>query len=764
MFSTIGLFLYSLALLAVLAGNVRAQGLSAISGAAKVGETGQGPWTIQADKLMHDQDKQLYQAEGNVKIISKDRVIEADYASIDDQTRQADLTGNVTVQYGRNWLKGEHVIWNLDTETGWLDSGVMFFSENNFFVQGKSISKLSATEFDLKEGFVTSCNPADPAWKIQFNSMKVTVGGTAWTRDASLWAQSWPVGYWPLLGLPVETERQSGFLLPLAGKGSLLGYSAEIPYYWAFREDMDATFYAHYMSRRGFMGGIEYRIDNADWGKGIWMFNYLDDQASQSFLSAKGYPFQTEDRYWVRGKQDMVLPWGIEAKLDLDFVSDRNFLQEFMTGSSSWMRSSSEFNSHFGRDILYDWTSLVRESDAYFEKRGESQLLSLDVRYWENLESAVRNVTTQELPSVSYSIIPTEIGKTPFYYGLGSSVVNYWREDGDSEQRLDVYPRAYYPMHWGNYLDIQPSVGLRGDAYSFDADTDAGRTNGFTARAAPDVEVDMSTRLNREFAVDFWNFTAMQHAIRPEVSYEYAAQTTSGPFPRFDRLDEDQARNGIRYGFTTFLTGKEVTSDAAGDLITTYREIVRFRVFQFFNVQQPAVEDLLFDTNGVEREGFSPVGFRLDIMPQKYLTVSYDLDMDLSSTGHGQAQDLTVLFDSTTGYSVRVDYEQIPNLAVNEIGVISYLKAYKDIYVNTWHDYSLDTGLLFMQGYGIRYIKGCWGFGIGYEKNNGNESFVFSIDLMGIGGVGSQPFFFGKPIFGESLPGYQHPEMWTLPK
>ena len=193
-----------LAFLALRASPATADAPKPVGKSIKIPASHKAVWTIEADKLLYDQEKQLYEADGNVKISSTDRMIEADYASVNDQTRQADLTGKVTVKYGRNWLKGEHIIWNLDSETGWLDSGVIYFAETNFFVQGKSISKLSATEFDLKEGFVTSCNPGDPDWKIQFNQMKVTVGGTAWTHDASFWARGWPVAYSPILGMPVE--------------------------------------------------------------------------------------------------------------------------------------------------------------------------------------------------------------------------------------------------------------------------------------------------------------------------------------------------------------------------------------------------------------------------------------------------------------------------------------------------------------------------------------------------------------------------------
>ena len=759
MFSRVALFFCCLAFIAFPASHARADGPQPILDGQKIGQTGQASWTIHADKLMYNQEKQLYEADGNVRMTSTDRLIQADYASVDKQSQQADLYGKVTVQYGRNWIKGEHIIWRLDTEKGWVDSGIMFFAENNFFVQGKSITKLSPTEFDLKEGFVTSCNPANPDWKIQFNQMKVTVGGTGWAYDASLWGRSVPVGYVPLLAMPVETERQSGFLFPMEGQSTLNGFDIEVPYYWAFRGDMDATFYARYMANRGFMEGAEYRINNPDFGRGVWMFNFLDDHASKALLAAQEYPFQTEDRYWVRGRQDITLPWNITAKIDVDYVSDRNFLQEFATGSTSFVHNSLAFEAVSGRAILDDLNSLVRESTAYFEKKDESELLSMDVRYWQNFQPPANTETVQKLPSLSFTTLPRWIDDTPFYYTFQSSAVNYWRTQGDTDQRLDLYPRLYYPMHWGNYLDIEPSVGLRANAYAIEWGTGSSGSN-FAERDIPDFQLEMSTRLNREFNVNFWNFTTLQNTIRPEISYECATQSTNGIFPQIDRLDLDQSRNGVRYGFSSFLTGKQVTTDAAGESTATYSELFRFRVFQFFNVVPPPYEDPLFDTFNVMREGFSPVGFRVDLTPRQYLTVSYDLDVDMSSSGQGNAQGLFLTFDNRTGNIVSISYEDIPSLQVDEVAVQTIFKTYKNIYLETYHDYSLEGGLMFVQGYGIRYIHGCWGVGGGFERVGGNNMFVFTIDLLGLGSLGQGASFFGRALFGEPMPGYQHPETW----
>jgi hypothetical protein len=108
-----------------------------------------------------------------------------------------------------------------------------------------------------------------------------------------------------------------------------------------------------------------------------------------------------------------------------------------------------------------------------------------------------------------------------------------------------------------------------------------------------------------------------------------------------------------------------------------------------------------------------------------------------------------------------ISYQEIPNLAVNEVAVIANIKAYNNIYLNTYHDYSL-AGIMFLQGYGIRYIRGCWGVSAGYERQGVDNRFLVTLDLLGLGAIGNQSQFFGRPQFGESLPEYQHAETWML--
>ncbi len=713
-------------------------------------KSGELPWKIEARSLSYDQEHQTVEAEGNVRLSSADKIIEADRAEMDMKNRKAELWGNVTLQFGRDWLKGQHLLWNLDSDTGWLDSGVMYFAENSFFVQGNSIAKTGVKSFELQEGYLTSCNPADPDWKIQYRNMKIDTEGVAWARDVSMWSRSIPVMYVPIIGIPVERKRQSGFLLPYAGFSSLNGVDFEQPYYWAIREDMDATFYARYLQERGFMGGVEFRINNPQWGTGIWAANYLHDQSDKVIPA--------ENRFWLRARHNMELPGKIEAKIDLDLVSDRSFLPEFTTGSTSVSQADLMFRDGFGRGILYDSTSSVRESTLYLEKRKESELLSMDLRYFQPLEDRFENKTPEKLPAFSYTIIPKGLPGTPFYYTLDSSAVNWWRREGDSEQRLDLYPRLYYPMHWKNYLDVEPSVGLRSTSYV--VQWDDRNSDSFNHRAVTDVRVDMSSRFNRVYPVSFWNTAAVEHSIRPEVSYEYAAQSIEGHLPRIDRLDDDKARNGIRYGFSTFLTAKEVTTDANGNQVSYFREWARLRAFQFFNVEKPEIDDPLFKTE-VMNTGFSPIGVRLDLTPRPFVTFSYDADLDLQSTGQGDAHDVSMTLNSGRGHVFAVDYQKRADLNINEMNTYLFLRTWKNIYIDTYQDYSIDQGVLFKHGYGIRYYRGCWGIGVGFEREGDTNRFLISLDLLGIGSFGTMQAI-GKTFFSEPRPEFQRPEAYKL--
>lgn len=698
-----------------------------------------GTWQIAADKITYDQNTKTYEAEGNVRIWSDDRSMQAAWARLDTQEQEAELKGNVLLQYGKNWLKGEHVVWKLEKEIGYVDGGLIYFAENHFYAQGEYIAKTGPKEYELREGFLTTCDPVKSDWKIKYRQMTVRLDGTATANHTSFWIRDLPVLYTPYVALPVQLTRQSGFLLPWAGYSELNGFQGELPYYWAMREDMDATLYGRYMEERGWMSGLEYRIANNTWGKGIWLANYLDDQADEGFQDSVGYPLQTRDRYWVRSRHNFELPYEITGRLDLDLASDRFFLREFEKGSSSYDYSNAMFREYTGRGILNDETTLVRESTLYLERGYESSLLSMDVRYWDQLNKSVDELTLQRLPMFSFNVIPDWVDDLPIYYTLDSSFTNYWRREGDRGSRLNLQPRLYYPLHWKSYLDIEPSAGFRATSYWVDWDGDS--HDPWQGRFLTDMQLALSSRLNRVYPMEMGDYVAAQHAIRPQIVYEYVPEGIEDTVPHFDRLDDDLARHDVRYGVTTFLTTKEMKRDAEGNPTADYREVARMELFQAYNIEaseQDFPDDIRL--NPGREEGFSDFGLRLDLMPKRYVTLSYDTDFS-SEEVQTTRQDVYVTLDSGKGHLFRLDYQYRRDSFVDEIIPQVSLKVLPNIYVNSYHDYSFDQDELFAQGYGLRYESGCWAIGVVYEREDEDQRVAVTLNLLGIGSLRGSQFF-----------------------
>jgi LPS-assembly protein len=688
-------------------------------------------WTVEAGKIVYDYENKVYEAEENVRVTSIDRSIQADWALLDTQKQQVELKGKVLMRFGKNWLQGEHVIWNLNSETGWVDGGMVYFAENHFYIEGKSIAKTGPNTYDLKDGFLTSCNPEDADWKIKYGRMQVEMGGYAWVKDTSFWARSVPLVYTPLLGLPVKQDRQSGLLLPWAGSSTLNGIEGEVPFYWAIRQDMDATFYGRMMQKRGWMSGLEYRLNNQEFGVGTWQANYLYDQSDAAFDLQQGYPLETRNRFWVRSRYNLGLPDQISAKLDLDIVSDPNYLKEFRGGSTSYDYSNNIFRQQFGRGILNDKTVSSRESTLYLERPFESSVLSLDTRYWDQSDSALKDLTLQRLPSLSFDATPTWIDGAPLYYTVAGSWTDFWRSEGTKGNRLDLFPRLAYPLHWASFVNVEPSAGVRSTNYLVDWQENS--RSPWQGRLLSDVRVDFSSRLNRVYPMEVGNFQAIQHAIRPEIIYEYVPKVSHENIPSFDQLDKDLARNNVLFGFQTFLTTKEEQKDAENNPVPNFREVLRFQALQQFNFERPPFDPLL---NPDPKLGLANLNLRLDLMPKSYLTLTYD-SIWLPDEARSKQQDFIMGFDSGRGQILRLGYQYRNDFPIDEVIAETGLKLLKNVYINTYHDYSFKKQELFNQGYGIRYIHGCWGLGFIFQREAGDNRFMVSVNLLGLGTIGS---------------------------
>ncbi|SMC27794.1 LPS-assembly protein [Desulfacinum hydrothermale DSM 13146] len=708
---------------------IHAQSLldSAGSGAGFMGD-GKTPWTIRADKLTYEAKTRTYEAEGNVRITSGDRIITADWAQVNLTERQATLSGGVRIRYGDDWLTGQRVIWNLDTETGWVDGGTVYFSDNGFYLTGKNITKRGPSQYHVAQGIITTCDPASPDWSISCRDLDVKVNGMGWAKHSTLRLGKVPIFYTPFAYFPMNRERQSGFLMPVFGSSNLHGTYYEQPFFWAFRPDMDLTFYANYMGKRGLMGGLEYEINHASLGRGAWLLHYLDDQADEQDLADQGYSYEGNERYWLRARHSVNLPHEIQAFLDLDFVSDKNFLNEFQSGSVALESTNRTFRRVSRRELLNDETVTVRESSLYLLKRTESAVASMDVHYWDQLDRTRDETTLQQLPQFRASVVPSPLGPWPLYYTVDTSAVHYWRPEGDKGLRADLLPRIYAPLHPWSHLALEPSAGLRATFYQVDWKDD--QEQAFQTRWVPDFQMEASSRLERIYRLDS---AAVQHVIRPELLFTWVPEVDQDDLPSFDGVDRIGKQNTLRYGFSSFWVVKKEVQPEQGEPYTTYREWARFRVRQAYLLDDD-VEEPLIETKAGER--FSDIDMELDVTPSPFVNVSYDLlysPHDQKPTLH----DLSVGLRSTRRDSLHLTYRYRQDTTIDELITSFHVKILPNLSLSTYYDYSFQKEEVFEQSYSLAYRHGCWGLRFGYREEGEDREFTFALTLVGLGEVGS---------------------------
>lgn len=684
------------------------------------------PWTLTADRIEYLRDEDVYRAEGRVILQSGDRRIEADRAFLYKKDGLVKLSGNVTIGYGEDWIKSDTVTWNLEKQSGYVEKGRLYFAKNHFYVEAERIEKLEGDEYILEHGFVTTCNPSSPDWSVRYRRLLIPPDGMAEARHVVFQIGSVPVIFVPWFIVPVNAERQSGILRPVTGFSSLNGFVFEIPYYWAISQSQDATFFGEILQKRGFMSGIEYRWNDARWGEGIFIAHYLRDIADEESVRARGFSLGDRDRFWIRGRALMGTSEIVEARINLDMVSDRDFLSEFTQGSPSFEYTDTAFKSFLRTGLLIDKTRTARESNVYFFRRSEDGDVSVDFHYWDENDPLLKDTTFQELPYIGFSIGSSPVPKFPFYYGVRSSMTQYWKNDGGRSTKIYIAPEVTFPWKLASAINTKTNLSLQSVLYNYDAQFGK-ESDGLEGRSVPVFNSEANLRLEREYSLNFWGMSSVIHNIGPELGYEYAPKVEEKRIPSFDELSNVFYTNRLRYGVRSFLTADTEHSSI---------ELARLKLFQYYLIGEQKIP---FSENGFTSpvtggNGFSDVYLDVEFTPHKYVDISYSIAAspdDLSFKQH----DAILAVNTLTGQRLGIEYRYRENSGVDEIIGSFNWDIRPWLSLGTYHNYSFARHELFKQGYSVTYRRSCWTFTASYELEGEDRRFFVSVNFLGLGQV-----------------------------
>lgn len=659
-------------------------------------------------------------------------IIKADWMTYDVVLNTIKARGNVSVEADDQSIIAEQAVVNLEQETGTFKKATILGNEKDLHLEAEVIEKVGFKTYHIKDGWIITCKIPEgkkAPWSFAASDVIIEQDGYAKLKHARFRIKDVPVFYSPFLFVPAKNKRETGFLLPELSTAENSGFGFNLPFFWNISDSTDLTIYTQYFANRGYMPGVEFRYITDPNDKGLLMANYLYDDLSDpsetEYYEDTGYTHDNKDRYWFRGKADQDFGPSWTSRLDLDIVSDRDYLREFNTGLTGFINSNDQYLDTFGRSLenktddqrtnrfslQRSWgsTSLeakllgindVRSDDAKFDDEGNE----LPTPLW-------------NLPTIDYT------GTVPFEnlwdmtLQWDTDYANFWREEGIGGHRFDLYPTLSAPLPISPYLESRAEVGLRDTYYIVqeygDAQWDESDSQN---RLLFDVKAELGTTLMRTFAMSGKSMTGLTHQVRPYVEYDYLPDVDQDDLPSFDGVDRVAEQNQFAYGIDNFFNA------LSGD--NTDRDYGWFKIRQDYSFIDARSD-----------EPFSDVNLDLKWIPVQFLEFWYKTDYDVYDNIFA-LHDLEGTYRTRRGDFFKLEYYFKDNGELNDTNQINGIidaALFSSLRARFSIEHSIANEETNEANLALLYQALCWSVELGSQYTPEETKFMLIFSLANLG-------------------------------
>jgi LPS-assembly protein len=691
------------------------------------------PWHITADRIVSLVEDELYVAEGMVVISRADQILTADRVIYNKRSGVVRAEGNVRLSSASDILRCERGTFNLNEGTGYLSEGSLFLSVNHYYIRGREIWKTGPATYLVKGCRITSCDGEPPDWSITGSEVKVTIEGYGTAKHAAFFVKRVPLLYFPYIIFPAKRQRQTGLLPPSIGYSERNGMDFELPFFWAISQQTDATLYERYLAERGFKHGLEFRYITGIESKGAFLYDTITDirekkdMFNEDDLAVSPYPRTNQKRYWFRSRADQRLPFGIISRLDVDFVSDYDYLREFQRPAVG-IEYRAQLDEEWGRP-LEEVQSPTRRSALRISRDFQDFSVQALSSYYQRPERSEQDTTPQPLAGLDLAILPRRVPGLPVFFSMESEYGSIYRQTGARGQRLDIAPTISYPLWPIPYLEVVPSVRYLMTTQWIEEQREHRVKQ---TKDAYELGLGISTILERIFAVDRGTVKMVKHKFQPTLSYTLRPYPEEGEFsPWFEPVDTLGRLNSISLSLQNYFDARR--EDKEGRRF--YSQSANFSITQAYDLDE-AMED---KPSGEERKPYGPLGATLNLTPYPALDLSakanYDhyeehlssgsVGLDLMVNRGGARKDTYSIDyvysrDSTKQLNYELAIHLLYGLSVGAEGMRELVER---------HDIA-DT-------YWIEYQSQCWGVRLIYEDLDEEKRIMLNFSLLGFGSVGT---------------------------
>ena len=647
--------------------------------------------------------------------------IKADWVAYDVALNTIKARGNVSVATDDEQLLADQAVVNLEQETGTFKNATIIRDEYDLHLEGEVIEKTGYKTYHIENGWVITCKVKEgetPPWSFAAGDAVIKQDGYATLKHAKFNIKNVPVLYSPWLIVPVKNKRQTGFLFPELGTSDNNGFTFNIPFFWNISDSTDMTIYTEYMVNRGYMPGLEFRYVKAEEDKGLAMANYLNDDLTDpsetEYYADTGFTHTNKDRYWIRAKADQEFGNGWITRLDLDIVSDRDYLTEFNSGLTGFITSNDRFLETFGRSLENRTDDQRRNTLGVLKTWGPMSLAADLLAINDVRANRAGDYPLWTLPAVDFNGALPLGGFGNFTFDWDATYVYFWREEGIGGHRIDLYPRLSAPLPLGPYLESRAEVGIRDTYYSVQSfgdsewENDSGQN-----RFLYDFEAEIGTTVMRNYVLSEAEATSFYHQVRPFIEYGYLPEEDQDDLPSFSSIDRIDQENAFTYGIDNFFN---LRRDNELD-----REYGYLKITQSYSFLD---ED--------EDEPFSPVNIRLGWQPLRSTDILYRTDIDVYDDGFIRHR-LEATYANSRGDKFGVEYVFDDIDSTEQINAMIKTALFANWRADFEIEHSISQDETNEANVSLIYQALCWSVELAAEYTPADTSFLVQFNLANIG-------------------------------
>ncbi len=713
------------------------------------------PTFIGAEKVEGEVDGWI-SLKGNAQIRRIDGIIKGDTIIYCNKTGEILTKGKTRIIKDGMVLIGSETKFNLHDFTGFVEYPKLYLPNGiGYILAKKAVVQKHFQKISLERAIYTGCNNSNPCWKFKTSNFDLNLSKNEWNiKNGFFYFKNIPLFFFPYAKFPIKKERRSGFLSPTYEILFHGGSDFILPYYFNLSKNQDLTISPKLNNKLGLLFDAQFRyLENNKYSGKIdfsfsprkfyydgWTYHWKHKQALNSSTNV----------FWIFSKvskqENLYYSFLENKKLGSNHPLDKvHFLFKLESSNQNW-------NSYF--QIYKPYNSDSRSSNLnIFDK----------------------------IPEISLS------GNFPFQKGFNGqlriSAARFKRNDSGKNMKYDgnrfhIYPSLSYPIRKPGWF-IKPKIGIHHTQYQTKYYSDAlpaAFSSKIIFRNLPIFSLDAEMKFEKK--ISLFNSKTIQ-LINPHVFYLHIPYLNQERLPIYDTLKKDfnfaQAfeENSYSGGWDRISHANKLVLSLTSTWINenTGSEKISISGLQSFsldknkniqNIKQiNQVSDFLFSgsmflTNTLN----TAITFQVDPYerkcsrslisaywkPNKFsnLSISYRYQRPVLFKTH----DFTLQEKKQLGISFQCLFSE--NLC--GIGKLDYELGDKSTLIGNDSNSKIIEALV-----GVEYRSPCWlGRFILYKNSlnslrRGNMSFIFQIELSGLGSIGTNPI----DLLKKNVPGYQ---------